>query len=226
MSAKSLKFTVQILPLLTIWLNRMVNKEKDTSAEEKILEAAKNVFISKGMSGARMQDIADAAGINKALLHYYFRSKEKLFQKIFMDAFEKLFPKLSSILDSNETVFKKIELICVEYITQVQAMPYLPVFVISELNRQPEVFLKQVWSKRKPPVKAFIEMIQASISKGEIKPTNPFHLLLNIVSLCIFPMMARPLFLQVTGISKKDYDTMIEERKKIIPKIIIQSIKK
>jgi len=204
----------------------MVKKEKDLSAEEKILEAAKHVFITKGMSGARMQDIADAAGINKAMLHYYFRSKEKLFEKIFADAFEKLFPKLTSILDSNESIFKKIEMICTEYITQIQAMPYLPVFVISEVNRQPEVFLKQVWSKRKPPVKAFIEMIQTSISKGEIKPTNPFHLLLNIISLCIFPVMAQPLFLQVTGVSKKDFHAMMEERKKIVPQIINQSIKK
>lgn len=204
----------------------MVKSEENTSAEEKILEAARDVFITKGMSGARMQDIADAAGINKALLHYYFRSKEKLFEKIFADAFEKLFPKLTSILDSNETIFKKIEMICVEYITQIQMMPYLPVFVISEVNRQPEVFLKRFWSKRKPPVKAFINLMQTSISNGEIKPINPFHLLLNIISLCIFPVMAQPLFLQVTGVSKKDFNALIEERKKIVPQIIIQSIKK
>lgn len=212
--------------MLTNWLNHMVKKIKKEPAEEKILEAARQVFITKGMSGARMQDIADAAGINKALLHYYFRSKEKLFEKIFVDAFENLFPKLGSIIESDETVFKKIEMICEEYITQLQQMPYLPVFVISEMNRHPEVFIHQVWGKKKPPLKVFVEMINTSVKKGEIKPVNPLQLLLTIISLCIFPPMARPLFQQLAGISKKGFDEMIEERKKIVPQIIIQSIKK
>src|SRR5262245_51487236 len=72
------------LPLLTIWLNYMVKKKKDQPTEERIITAARKVFLSKGLAGARMQDIADEAGINKALLHYYFRSKEKLFDMIFM----------------------------------------------------------------------------------------------------------------------------------------------
>ncbi|MBS1748003.1 MAG: TetR/AcrR family transcriptional regulator [Bacteroidetes bacterium] len=204
----------------------MVKKIKQAPAEEKILDAARQVFMAKGMSGARMQDIADAAGINKALLHYYFRSKEKLFERIFIDAFDKLFPKLGSIIESKDTVFKKIELICSEYINQLQLMPYLPVFVISEMNRHPEVFLHQVWGRKKPPLKAFVELINASIKNGEIKPVNPLQVLLNIISLCIFPPMAKPLFQQIAGISKKGFDEMLEERKKIVPQIIIQPLKK
>ena len=79
--------------MLTIWLNYMVKKEKDDSTEERILEAAKKVFIRNGMAGARMQDIADEAGINKALLHYYFRSKEKLFDEIFRKVAGQLLPR-------------------------------------------------------------------------------------------------------------------------------------
>ncbi|MEP6682516.1 MAG: TetR/AcrR family transcriptional regulator [Parafilimonas sp.] len=201
-------------------------KQKDISVEQRILDAAKLVFVSQGMAGARMQDIADAAGINKAMLHYYFRNKEKLFETIFTEAFENLFPKVQSILESGQSVFKKIELVCVEYINQIQAMPYLPIFVLSEVNRQPDAFLKKMWSKRKPPIKAFVEMIEVAVKQKQIQPIQPLQLLLNIISLSIFPFMAKPLLMHVSGISKKQYDSMMEERKKIVPQIIIQSIKK
>lgn len=212
--------------MLTIWLNYMVKNKKDISTEQKILDAAKEVFFDKGMYGARMQDIADKAGINKAMLHYYFRNKEKLFETIFSEATKNLFPKLSSILESDEAVLRKIEMICVEYINQIQQIPYLPLFILSEATRQPEIFLKLVWSKHKPPLKSFVDMIQTAVKQGKIKPVHPFQLLMNILSLSIFPIMAKPLLQQVTGISKKEYDAIIEERKKIVPQLIIQSIKK
>ncbi len=108
----------------------------------------------------------------------------------------------------------------------MQAMPYLPIFVLSEVNRQSDAFLKKMWSKRKPPIKAFAEMIETAVKKKEIKPIHPLQLLLNIISLSIFPFMVKPLLQHVSGISKKQYDAMMEERKKIVPQIIIQSIKK
>jgi len=201
-------------------------KLKDKSTEQKILDAAKHVFVTKGMSGARMQDIADAAGINKALLHYYFRSKEKLFETIFSEALEKLFPKLASILESDKTIFEKIEMICVEYVNQIQQMPYLPVFIISEVNRQPEAFLKKMTGNRKPPLKAFVTTIEIAVKRKEIKPVQPLQLLMNIISLNIFPFMVKPLLQYVGGVSKKQFDALMEERKKLVPQIIIQSIKK
>src|SRR5580698_7184188 len=107
-------------------------KEKDNS-EEKILTAAKKIFLLKGMDGARMQDIADEAKINKALLHYYFRSKEMLFEKIFKEALEKLFPKILDIWKSDVSLFQKIENFCVKYIDMMQQNPYLPLFVLNEV---------------------------------------------------------------------------------------------
>src|SRR5882672_3266473 len=111
------------LLLLTIWLNYMVNKKKNDTTEEKILAAARKVFTTKGMSGARMQDIADEAGINKALLHYYFKNKQKLFEEIFMEAAGKLFPKINQIFKSDQPLFIKIEQFCDEYITVVLENP-------------------------------------------------------------------------------------------------------
>lgn len=204
----------------------MVKKEKDLPAEQKILAAARQVFFDKGMDGARMQDIADKAGINKAMLHYYFRSKEKLFETIFTESFNNFFPKLASVLESGKPIFKKIEIICIEYINQMQSMPYLPIFILHEINRQPETFLKKIWTDSRPPAKAFFNMIESAITNKEIKPIHPLQLLMNIVSLCIFPFAAKPLLQQTTGISKKQFDLLMEERKKIVPQLIIQSIKK
>ena len=87
----------------------MVKAKKDISAEEKILAAAKKVFTRNGMDGARMQDIADEAGINKALLHYYFRSKDKLFQVIFVQEAKKFFPKIKMIFESDLPLFEKTQ---------------------------------------------------------------------------------------------------------------------
>src|SRR6478735_10691909 len=90
--------------------------KKDLSTEEKILNAAKKVFLTKGMDGARMQDIADKAGINKALLHYYFRSKDKLFERIFIEEAQKFMPRVTHIMLSEMTLFEKIEKFVGEYI--------------------------------------------------------------------------------------------------------------
>ena len=85
----------------------MAKRVKDQTTEEVILEAARKVFVKKGMYGARMQDIADEAGINKALLHYYFESKDKLFEKVFMEAAGHLFPKVNEVFNSDASVFEK-----------------------------------------------------------------------------------------------------------------------
>ena len=116
-----------LLSLLTIWFNYMVNN-KDDSTEGRILTAAQKVFLKKGMAGARMQDIADEAGINKAMLHYYFRSKEKLFEKIFAELSHHFFPKLVMIFESDESVFTKIEMVVAEYIDQMEANALSPHF--------------------------------------------------------------------------------------------------
>lgn len=204
----------------------MVKNRKKDNTEQRILEAAKKVFLRKGMSGARMQDIADEAGINKAMLHYYFRSKEKLFAEIFSELSQSFFPRLVMIFESKETLFKKIEMFVSEYIEQMKQTPYLPIFVLNEVNRQPEVLIKKMLGGNKPPIGKFIENVTSEIKKGTIKPVNPFQLLLNIISLCIFPFVGRPMFQLLANVEKGVFDKMLEERKKEVPKFIIDAIKK
>ena len=141
----------------------MVNKEKDKSTEEKILDAARKVFVQKGLDGARMQDIADEAGINKALLHYYFRTKDKLFEMIFMETVGKIFPRFEMILLSDMDFFEKIRQIVSSYIEVIIHNPYLPLFVLNEMNKQPHSFLENIFGKNQPTFENLVKQIDKEI---------------------------------------------------------------
>ena len=108
---------------------------KKQNTEDKIVEAAKTVFIQKGMDGARMQQIADEAGINKALLHYYFRTKNKLFEKIFSLVFRDIFEVLEMAVMKELSFEQFLEQFVTEYINLLKRKPYIPQFVIHEINR-------------------------------------------------------------------------------------------
>ncbi len=205
----------------------MVKKNTDKGAEQKILAAAKKVFTTKGMAGARMQDIADEAGINKALLHYYFRDKDKLFDTIFLSEAQKFFPKINGIFQSGDPLFDKIEKFVSEYIDELQENPYLPWFVINEVNRDPDRFLQKVMGNDTRPKPAkFLEQIEKEIKKGTIKRINPLHLLMNLLSMTIFPFVARPMITRNLRLSELQFRQAMEQRKKEIPKFIIDAIKK
>ena len=199
--------------------------ETDTT-EQKIIAASKKVFLAKGLAGARMQDIADEAGINKALLHYYFRSKEKLFEHIFTEVSGSFLPKAIGIIESDKSIFEKIDFFCREYITQVMKTPYMPIFILNEINRQPEAFIKKMFGNRKPPIESFLKQLQSEIKAGKIKPINPVQLFVNVMGLCLFPFVARPMIQIMVGRDKAQFEAFMEERKKEVPRIIIESIKK
>ena len=205
----------------------MVKEKKDTTTEQRILSAAKKVFIHKGMAGARMQDIADEAGINKALVHYYFRNKDKLFDVIFTEAALKLFPRINIIFDSDANLFEKIRRFVEEYITVMSENPYLPMFVLNEINKDPETFLSHMKQKFGfPRPEKFLQQIEKEIKKGTIKKISPLQLLLNLLSLCIFPFMVKPMFQLHIGVSEAQFKALMEQRKKELPEFIIDSIKK
>ncbi len=205
----------------------MVNIKKDKTTEERILLAAKKIFVQKGMAGARMQDIANEAGINKALLHYYFRNKEKLFEVIFMEAAQKLFPRINQVFNSEQPLFEKIESFCEEYIAVVEQNPYLPLFVLNEINQNPDYFLSKVWTgASKPNPQKFLEQIETEVEKGTIKRISPMHLLMNLISMTIFPFVAKPMFQKNLGLDELQFRSAMEQRKKEIPRFIIDAIKK
>lgn len=212
---------------LTIWLNCMVEDvNKDQSTEQKILAAAKEVFIEQGLAGARMQDIADRAGINKALLHYYFRSKEKLFEMVFQEAALKFLPRVSILFESKEPLFDKIRVFVSNYITLMMENPFIPLFVLNEVHKNPEDFINRIWGGKPPPIKEFAEHVQREIEAGHIKPIKPVQLVMNIVSLCIFPFVGRPVVRGVFKLEHKQFMQLMEERKTHVAEFVIDSIKR
>ncbi len=185
---------------------------KEKSTEDKIINAARKVFIAKGMDGTRMQEIADVAGINKALLHYYYRTKTKLFERVFTHAFKEVFVVLERAV-SNEMDFERfLEKFISQYIKLLKSKSYIPQFVIHELNRNPDLIVKQLQDKSFIKEKLF-QLVDQAIEDKVIRPVPPVHLITNILALCIFPFVARPI---ITGFAmdgdKKKFKTYIDER--------------
>ena len=196
------------------------------STEEKIFIVARNVFHKKGFSGARMQEIADEAGINKAMLHYCFKNKELLFQAVFKNAFGQLAPQINEIFNSNESVFEKIIKFTNSYISFVIQNPYLPAFVIQEMNNNPEFVMSFLKDENKPNPSQFVLQIEKEIQSGIIKSIKPKQLLLDVFSMTAFPFVAQTLVKGILEISDSEFNLMMEERKTTIANQIINTIKR
>lgn len=202
----------------------MVKSELNT--ESVILNAAEKLFSINGKDGTTMQEIADEAGINKALLHYYFRNKDKLFEQVFTAAVQQFSPVLKTIIAADLPLFQKIEKICAAYSQMIIQHPYVPVFVLSEVNKQPEKLLQKMFNGELPDFTAFAKQIQKEVEDGIIKPIHPKHLILHIISLCVFPVVFKPIFLMSTKTTNKEFNQMMQDRVQLVPQFIIDSIKK
>lgn len=196
------------------------------TTEEKIFNAARIVFQKKGFAGARMQEIADEAGINKAMLHYCFKNKQSLFEAVFIKAFSQLAPQINLIFNSEETVFNKIKKFTDSYISFVIEHPFLPQFVIQEMNNNPEFVLKFLTNTNRPNPNHMIHQIEKEIADGIIKPIQPKQLLLDIFSMTVFPFAAQMMVKGILQISDDEFNQMMEIRKTSIAEQIINSIKK
>jgi AcrR family transcriptional regulator len=198
---------------------------KSSSTEQKIIDAARKVFVKKGMAGARMQEIADEAGINKALLHYYFRSKEKLFDRIFLEAFKTVSFGVGSTFSGEGTVLEKLKKFIDLYMDVLMNNQYLPVFVLGELNHNPERLQKIIEQNITSIMESFFAEIVKEINNGTIKPMHPVHIILNIMGMLILPFIARPLVAPIIKESLNlDFDQIIQERKIEVYNFVVEAI--
>ncbi len=202
-----------------------MDKFKTENTELEILEAAKHIFQQKGMDGARMQEIADKANINKALLHYYYRSKQMLFEAVFKSAFSLLAPQLNKVLNDDSPLFQKIENFTENYVSFVIKHPYLPNFVIQELTRNPDFIQTLRAQPNFPSMGKFTNQVLESIEKGEIREIKAEQLLINILSLNIFPFIGKPLLMALINVDKEKYNQILLARKTEVSSFIINSIK-
>ena len=200
-------------------------KVEDNKTEETILEAAKGVFLRKGMFGARMQEIANDAGINKSLLHYYYRSKQLLFEAVFKQAFGLMAPKINDVLNSELELEEKIKSLTHNYISFVLKHPYLPGFVIQELNSNPDFVNTLITEKHFPNITVFKKQVEEQVEAGKIKPIDANQLFVNILSLTIFPFIANPLLKGFTRLDDEAYNNLLENRKNEVSDFIINAIK-
>jgi len=201
--------------------------ENDKLTEEKIFEAATEVFVDKGMDGARMQDIANHAGINKALLHYYYRTKDQLFNAVFEMIAKKMFKKFAPVFDENLTLEEKIRFFFKEHISFLQENPRLPGFLLNEVNRHPErikkllinVDFESIWLK-------LYQQHKEELRKYNITQALMPQLMISVAAISVFPFAARGI---LEGILEKigvDFNVYIEERKEFAADFVIKAITK
>jgi len=201
-------------------------KENISDTQAKILQAAKTVFTRKGYDGASMQAIAREAGINKALLHYYYRSKDNLFDAVFHETFMMVFPDIESIFQNPQIpVFDKLRIFADKYITLLSENSFIPVFILQELTRNPERIAQLIENVGIQPF-SIVSQIESAIEAGLIRRIDPRQVIINLLSLCVFPIVARPLLLKVffQG-DESQYQIFIEARKREVPEFLINSIK-
>ncbi len=193
--------------------------EKNASTEDKIKEAASRVFTAKGYAATRTRDIAEESGFNLALINYYFRSKEKLFDIIMVEHLQLFIHSVMGIVnDPATTLDKKLELVISHYIDMLIANPNLPLFVLNEVNADPQKLIDKIGVKQMVHEQLVIaKQWKELVAKKKITEINPIHILINVVSLTIFPFLGSPIIRNRTGLTIQQFNALMEERKKLIP---------
>lgn len=178
------------------------------TTEEHILQQARAIFYSKGLAGARMQEIADSAGINKAMLHYYFKTKEQLFDSVFASAFEVFAGRIAELLNSSSTLEEKVRLYVNHTIDALSLNPGIPIFVLNELTSNPSRIIQIFAGDDKINLNSF----RAQVDKQTKKKVNPDALFIDMVALCVYPFVMAPVFKKLLQQSDEDYREQMQAR--------------
>ncbi|HEY6902184.1 MAG TPA: TetR family transcriptional regulator [Puia sp.] len=190
---------------------------KESSTEEKIKEAARKLFTQKGFAATRTRDIADEAGINLALLNYYFRSKQKLFDIIMMENFRHFIQGITfNFQDTTLSLEQKVQKVVTMYIDFLTENPDLPLFILNELRNNPDQLAANIHGEIGPARLAFFAQLKTAADAGHIG-IQPFHLIANLVGLTVFPFVGRPILQKVTGTSDEQFNDLMQQRKELIP---------
>ena len=191
---------------------------QELNTEEKIMEVAKSLFMQRGFAATKTRDIAEKAGINLALLNYYYRSKEKLFNKIMMEVMSVFMKSIFKIFEDKETTLEqKFELLAIKYIDRIKSNPDIPNFIINELRSRPEEFFDKVIEGKKLQDLYIYDQLVERMGQEKVDAINPIHIMMNCMSLTLFPFVGKPMLRLVTGIDNAEFNAMMEERKKLIP---------
>jgi len=212
---------------------RLAPPPPDGDTERKILDAAHRVFLRSGTAGARTQEIAAEAGVNSALLHYYFRSKERLATAVFHRAASELFPAVARILLSDVPLEDKIRQVIAVELDRLSRTPYLPAYIISELAYHPErihQLLAALTGERPGALGQTVlttiqAQIRADVRNGRMRPVRAEQFLVNLLSLCIFPFAAQPMLAALLGLDGERFSRFIHDRKRELPEFFMKALR-
>ncbi len=197
-------------------------REEQSSTELKIFEAAREVFQAKGLEGARMQEIADKAKINKSMLHYYYRSKEKLFEKVYQLSIIRLIPQIASLLNEDTPLEMKLRNFTVKYLELIRHNSDIPLFVLHEMNKNPgrmkNFMLNEIGKKIQP----FLQQLREERKKGNTVDLPAEQMLANIMSLLVFPFIGRPVFQVILNLDDSEFEQFIDKRLSYLPDYIVR----
>lgn len=194
----------------------------NTETEKKIISSAEKLFFQKGKAGTSMQDIADDAGINRTLLNYYFRSKELLFEAVFKKAMSSFIPNLAAVLKSDMSFEDFVPFIIDTIIDAMLENPQIPIFVLQELSSTPER-MPQIVKEMGLDPEVMVKKMEEGMWNIPGASTDPRQMILNLISLCIFPFAARPVVTDILYLGDNDaYIEAMKQRKKILPPLIKQ----
>jgi len=198
-----------------------MSNTKDTSTEERIKAAARKVFHQKGYAATRTRDIAEEAGVNHAMVNYYFRSKEKLFQMVMVETMTLFFQGVSAILnDESTSLEEKIERVVANYIDLLLEEPELPTFMFNEVRTNPEPFIAHTPIREILQDSVLARQYAEAVAQGQVREPNLFHTILNVISLVIFPFISQPIFMALELMDRDTYKALMLQRKALIPQWI------
>lgn len=211
----------------------IVQAPLDADTESRILDAAHAVFMRRGTAGARMTEIAREAGVNHALVHYYFRSKQRLAEAVFRRAIGQFFPVMIGTLVSEAPIEDKVRLVAAAQVDMLLNNRYLPGYLLAELNHYPERAeqLLQAMSGTTPAnLRARLfgtlgRQLEDAARDGMLRPITPQEFVLNLVSMVVYAFAARPLVMAIFGVDDAAFTAMMERRKVEIPEFFLAALR-
>ena len=206
---------------------------RDLDTESRILEAARVVFTRRGTAGARLQEIAAEAGVNQALIHYYFGSKELLAERVFFEAASKLLHAMSVLVDPTATLEELITRFVHAYIDTVRHTPFIPGFILAEVTQTPErldALMQRAFGAAPGQLARLArtrieQMIEAGVAAGTLRPITPRQLLVHVMALVAFPFVARPVLAVVLFADGASFDDFVDERRRELPSFILSGLR-
>lgn len=195
----------------------MSAKTADQDTEKLIKDTAMQVFFAEGRFNATTQEIADAAGVNRTLINYYFRSRDKLFEQVFDEAHKQEHELMEQIFYSGASFKERIARHLEVAFEQAKKYPYLEIYMVTQVNQGCNI---KDHDNMEELLKDFYSDIEAEMEKGTIHKMRPQQFALNFISLMSFPVSMRPLLQETMGFTKEEYDTILEERKDVIMKTL------